>query len=215
MQVANVYPGAFNGEFNNEPIVQAELSTSLANDAIVARYYHASILRYQYQGINPNAPDFAPATLYGTSSGAFNINQTFNGTGANVGFEDLYQEPELDKLSGGSFEYVHPLANNDNLLFSVDRTYAQSSDYVLTYTYPAPNYTAVATYEHNLPPGTSQSTHDILSARPLLHRFKNGSDAERLLQYVQQYVSHRLSGKRLRHICCCRQRHGRNIRNDD
>ena len=148
IQIANVFAGAFSGEFNNEPIVQGEISSTLGKDSILARYYHATISRYQFQGGNPNSADYNYVSLYGTSSGSGNINQTFNGMGATVGYNDYYQEPELDKLDGGSFEYQHPLANNALLTFSAERTWAQSTDYSIF----SGNF-----YSFNLPPGTNQT----------------------------------------------------------
>ncbi|MDP9017240.1 MAG: TonB-dependent receptor, partial [Candidatus Eremiobacteraeota bacterium] len=122
VQVANVFPGAFNGEYNNEPIFQGEISSTLGRDTLLARYYHASILRYQFQGDQVGGGlDFNNVQLYGASSGAGNINQTFNGQVGSVGYADYYHEPQLDKLSGGSFEYQHPIG--DGLItFAVDRT---------------------------------------------------------------------------------------------
>jgi len=147
IQVANVFAGAYNGEFNNEPVFQAEVSSTLKKDVLIARYYNAIISRYQFQGGNPNGPDFNNVSLFGTSSGSGNVNQTFNGTTTGVGFNDYYQEPELDKLQGGSFEYQHPLGQDDLLTFSVERTVAQSTDYSVF---------AGPFYSFNLPPGTSQ-----------------------------------------------------------
>ncbi|HEY8298290.1 MAG TPA: TonB-dependent receptor [Candidatus Baltobacteraceae bacterium] len=146
VQVANVFPGAFSGETNKEPIFQGEVSSTLGKDTLLARYYNASITRYQFQGFNLTNPDFNNVTLYGVSSGAGNVNQTFSGTPATVGFNDYYQEPEVDKLSGGSFQYQHPMGE-DLLTFSVDRTASQSTDYSV---FPGPFYS------FNLPPGTSQ-----------------------------------------------------------
>ncbi len=146
IQVASVFPGAFNGENNNEPIFQGELSSTLGKDTLLARYYHASITRYQFQGFNPNNPDFNNVNLYGVSSGSGNVNQTFNGTPASVGFNDYYQEPEVDKLSGWSFQYQHPMGEG-LLTFAVDQTASQSTDYSV---FPGPFYS------FNLPPGTSQ-----------------------------------------------------------
>lgn len=144
----NVFPGAFNGEHNIEPIFQAEVATTLNNDTVLARYYHASILRYQFQG-GSNNPDFNAVTLYGTSTSANGgIAATYNGMPANVGFNDFYQEPELDKLSGGTFEYQHPLGNRGVLTISADRTYSQSTDYSV---FSGPFYS------FNLPPGTNQT----------------------------------------------------------
>ncbi|MBV9271487.1 MAG: TonB-dependent receptor [Candidatus Eremiobacteraeota bacterium] len=143
---SNFFPGAYNAEHNIEPIFQAEVATTLNRDSILARYYHASILRYQYQGAT-NRPDFTTANLFGTSSGSGNINATFNGELNSVGYNDYYQEPELDKLSGGSLQYQHPIRNGD-LTFSVDRTWSDSSDYSV---FPGPFYS------FNLPPGTNQT----------------------------------------------------------
>jgi outer membrane receptor protein involved in Fe transport len=144
----NIFPGVPNSEFNNEPITQAEISTTLGNDSLLARYYHASISRYQFQGANLNGPDNNMVNLYGVSAaGPGGVNATFNGTPTNVGYFDYYQEPELDKLTGGSFEYQHPIGGNGTITFSVDRTFSQSTDYSV---FSGPFYS------FNLPPGTSQ-----------------------------------------------------------
>lgn len=144
----NLFPGAYSGEHNIEPIFQAEFSTTVNNDTLLARYYHASILRYQYQGMTNN-PDFNSVALYGTSSvsNPGDISATYNGSTQTIGFNDYYQEPELDKLAGGSFEYRHPI-NNGDLTFSVDRTDAQSYDYSV---FPGPFYS------FGLPKGTGQT----------------------------------------------------------
>ena len=177
LQVANVIPGAFSGEFNNEPILQAEISTTAGNDSILARYYRASITRFQYQGDNPTAADYNNASVFGTSSGSGNINQDYNGTTQNVGFNDYYQEPETDKLAGGSFEYQHPFANNDLLTFSIDQTSAQTIDYTLV---GGPFYLI------NLPPGTSQ----LLTTAMLRGHFYLGSKFDLTLSnYFNTYSS--------------------------
>jgi outer membrane receptor protein involved in Fe transport len=158
IQVANVFPGTFSGEFNNEPIFQAEVSTTLGNDSFIARYYGASIERYQFQGgTSPFNLDYNNVTLYGSSSTVYpnpfpppatvTVPETYNGTGASVGYADFYQEPEIDKLTGESFEWQHPFANNDMLTFSVDQTHAQSTDYSVFYG---------PFYSYGLPPGTEQ-----------------------------------------------------------
>jgi outer membrane receptor protein involved in Fe transport len=127
IQVANIFAGSGSFEFNNEPIFQAELSTTVGNDSLIARYYHATVERYQYQGTSPLALDYNNVTLNGvdTSTGAI-----YNGAPASVGYNDFYQEPEIDKLGGGSFEWNHPFAENDMFTLSVDRTIPNSTDYV-------------------------------------------------------------------------------------
>ena len=177
VQVAtNLFPGAYNGEYNNEPIFQGEISSTIGKDTLLARYYHASILRYQFQGDTASGVDFNNVNLFGASSGAGNVNQTFNGTGANVGFSDYYHEPELDKLSGESFAYQHPIG--DGLLtFSVDRTASQSSDYSV---FSGPFYS------FNLPPGTGQT----LTTYLLRGHFYLGSRLDvTLSNYLNTYSS--------------------------
>ncbi|HEV2262059.1 MAG TPA: TonB-dependent receptor [Candidatus Rubrimentiphilum sp.] len=148
IQIATIFAGAPNAEFNNEPITQAEISTTLGQDSVLARYYHASISRYQFQGYSPTNLDYNTVNLFGVSSaGAGGVNATFNGTPAAIGFNDLYQEPELDKLTGGTFEYQHPIPNG-LLTFSAERTWSQSTDYSV---FSGPFYS------FNLPPGTAQT----------------------------------------------------------
>ncbi len=146
LNVSNVYPGSYSGEFNNEPIFQAEASSTLGNDTVLARFYHATINRYQFQGNNQTA-DYQSVALYGTTADSNGNPYTFNGQTVSAGYNDYYREPELDRLSGGTFEYVHPIGSA-TLSFSADRVYAQSSDY---------SEFSGPFYSFNLPPGTNQT----------------------------------------------------------
>ncbi len=176
MLVSNIYPGADNFEFNNEPIVQAEVSTTLGNDSILGRFYHAAIQRYQYQGTNPLANDTLAGTVYGSNYDPNNNLVVFNGTPATLSYPDYYNEPETDKLSGLTFEYVHPMGEN-SVSLSVDRTYAQSIDYS---TYAGPFYS------FNLPPGTNQT----LTTYMLRGHFFSGPRLEATLtDYLNTYAS--------------------------
>ncbi|MFN2448527.1 MAG: TonB-dependent receptor domain-containing protein [Candidatus Baltobacteraceae bacterium] len=182
IDVANVYPGGFSGEFNNEPIVQGELTSTLGKGTLLARYYKATISRYQYQGGTPDQLDYNAVKLYGTSTadpvnvpGSFE--GTFNGSGANVGYATFYREPELDKLTGGSFEYQLPILDNDMISFSAEQTAAQTIDYVEL---PGPSYQLA------LPPGTSQ----LLSTYLLRGHFYLGRKLElTLANYFNTYSS--------------------------
>jgi outer membrane receptor protein involved in Fe transport len=151
---ASIFPGARQGEFNNEPIYQAEISTALGNDSIVARYYNATVSRYQFGGTSSSGYDYNSLKLYGTSSGdptqGF-LNQTFNGDSQLVQYWDYYTEPEVDKLQGESFQYQHPIANNGLLTFSGDWTASQSTDYSV---FSIPGVPQI--YSFGLPPGTHQ-----------------------------------------------------------
>lgn len=158
--VSNVFPGAFSGEYNNEPIFQGEVSSTIGQDSVLARVYHATISRWQFQdpGGSAAAPFSNNVTLYGVSSGTNPgaINQTFNGTPANVGYYDFYQEPELDQLTGGSFEYQHPIGNNA-VEFSVDKVWAKTSDYIYNALPPTPLYNPSSeAISANLIPGSAQ-----------------------------------------------------------
>jgi outer membrane receptor protein involved in Fe transport len=123
-QVMFVFPGAPNRETNNEPIFQAEVSSTLGNDTFVLRYYHASIYRQVLQGTNGNILDSYPATLFGQdSNGNF-----YNGASTPLYFSDYFDETESDKLEGWSFEYNHPIGQN-TLTFAVDQQGDNSLDY--------------------------------------------------------------------------------------
>ena len=156
VQYASIFPGAAQGEFNNEPIYQAEISSTIGNDSVLARYYNATVSRYQFGGTNPSGYDFNGVTLYGSNgfydnNGNYFYTENFNGTPAQVQYWDFYSEPELDKLQGVSFQYQHPLPNNGLLTFSADRTASQSSDYSI---FSIPGVPQI--YSFGLPPGTHQ-----------------------------------------------------------
>jgi outer membrane receptor protein involved in Fe transport len=123
-QVMYLFPGAPNRETNNEPIFQAEVSSTLGNDTFVARYYHASIYRQTLQGTNGQILDPYPVTLYGMDSSG----NTYNGLSTPVYFSDFFNETEFDKLAGWSFEYNHPMGQ-DSISLAADQTNTQSEDY--------------------------------------------------------------------------------------
>lgn len=160
IMLADVYPAASQGEFNNEPIFQGEFGTTLGKDSILARYYSASISRFQWGGQNPiSGVDFTTARLYGTSSDG-TTSTVYNGQTELIGQNDYYQEPELDKLHGYSFEYQHPLGENDVLSFSAEQTRAESSDYSYSSCFCTDsngNTTYIPVYAfYSIPPGTHQ-----------------------------------------------------------
>lgn len=137
-QVDYLFPGAPNNGYNLEPIFQAEMSSSIGSDTILARYYHASIYRQTLQGTAPTAQNPDPTdpyllTLFGTS-GSGSTATTYNGLTTPVSFTDYFNETEFDKLSGWSFQYDHPF-NQNTLSFSVDQTYTQSQAYESTTSY--------------------------------------------------------------------------------
>ncbi|HET7812996.1 MAG TPA: TonB-dependent receptor, partial [Candidatus Baltobacteraceae bacterium] len=101
INIVNIHPGGSDNEINNEPILQGDIRTTLNNDTILARYYHASIWRLIHEG--PDVP-YIPETMIlnvqgtnGQAAGSANI------TGMRpVTFFDYFQQTELDKLGGFS-----------------------------------------------------------------------------------------------------------------
>jgi outer membrane receptor protein involved in Fe transport len=116
-------------ETNSEPIFQAELSSAIGNDSLVARYYHATIDRVQTTGFpNPLTPYSQSSNIYGTES-AYSGSLVFNGVTQNVDVYDYFNEPEIDRITGYSFEYAHPFGANNDLAFAVDTTHSTSVNY--------------------------------------------------------------------------------------
>lgn len=118
-------------ETNNEPMVQAELRTTLGKDSILARYYHASIVRLQYQGPNdPTQPEGGIYNVWGNQS-AYQSTQkayAFNGGPYQVANYEYYRATEQDMLSGYSFQYLHPIGD-DLLTLAVDTNDGSSVSY--------------------------------------------------------------------------------------
>ncbi|MBV8066377.1 MAG: TonB-dependent receptor [Candidatus Eremiobacteraeota bacterium] len=141
-QIMYLYPGSGNNLVNNEPIFQAEVSSALGNDTILARYYHATLYRETQQGTTPEDLNPLDLTLYGSSSG---IAKPFDGVTTPVAFQDYFNESELDKLGGWSFEYNHPFGEN-TISFSIDQNTTQATSYEIY-----PTFTSVT-----VPQGSSQ-----------------------------------------------------------
>jgi hypothetical protein len=126
------YPSQFDYETNNEPIFQAEMHSTIGKDTVIGRYYHASIQRLQYQGVNdPAQPEGNVFSLYGNQSASPQYGQygaDFTGAVQIQNYE-YYRANELDKLQGYSFEYQHPMGDSDLLSFSADRSKGESASY--------------------------------------------------------------------------------------
>jgi outer membrane receptor protein involved in Fe transport len=114
-------------EINNEPIVEGDLHTTVGKDTLLARYYAAGIDRLVFEGNpNPLVPQTINTRLYGDDS---NSKQTFNGQVVPVTYYNYFNQAELDKLRGYSFEYDHPFAENDSVALSYDRTDSRTTSY--------------------------------------------------------------------------------------
>lgn len=125
------YASQFDYETNNEPIFQGEIHTTLGNDTILGRYYHASISRIQYQGPdNPASPEGGAFQVWGNQSGYGSTQKPYAFEGGPYVMQnyEYYRNVENDKLSGDSLQYIHPMGD-DSLTFSYDRNVGDSNAY--------------------------------------------------------------------------------------
>lgn len=114
-------------EINNEPILEGDISTTISNDTLLARYYAAGIHRLVYQGAsNPFTPTIEMMQLYGYDTAT---KTTYNGQTVPVTFYDYYNQAENDALTGYSVEYHHPFGDGDVLTFSYDTTHSATTSY--------------------------------------------------------------------------------------
>ncbi|HET9096630.1 MAG TPA: TonB-dependent receptor [Candidatus Baltobacteraceae bacterium] len=114
-------------ETNNEPILEGDLSSSIGNDTVLARYYAAGIHRLNHQGSdNPFVPTVETMQLYGYDTAT---KTTYNGLSVPVTFYDYYNQAENDALKGYSFEYHHPFGDGNALSFSYDTTHSTTTSY--------------------------------------------------------------------------------------
>jgi len=123
---------AYDYEFNNEPIFEGEFHTSLKNDNILARYYSATISRFQTNNDTTDAPFTIPVYLYGQSASGqpLNGNDPYGNPYLATISDPLYQSQEYDALTGYSFEYDHTLGQTANVItFSADENYSSTHVY--------------------------------------------------------------------------------------
>lgn len=151
--LTNFFPGQ-ETEYNNEPIFQGEIRTTLGKDSLLFRGYTATIDRLTFQGgDDPNVPITQNLALYGTAyDGNGNPVQTFNGEAQPVQFFAYYHQFELDQLKGYSAEYDHNIGSN-TISLAYDHTH--SSTYSGAYqsdSFDAKGYAL----NYNVPSGSSQ-----------------------------------------------------------
>ncbi|MHB8146115.1 MAG: TonB-dependent receptor domain-containing protein [Vulcanimicrobiaceae bacterium] len=152
LPVNYIHPGGNDKEVNNEPIVQAEVRSTIGRDTVLGRFYHAGIARLINEGISPKVPDIAYGVLSGTTCPKSGPNGTcavtpvqYNGANVPISFYDYYNQTEEDKLDGVSFEWDHPIGNSNVLTFAIDQTNSQTTAYSIS------SFTSVS-----LPTGSSQ-----------------------------------------------------------
>jgi len=116
--------------YDNEPIFEADVRTTLGDDSILARYYSAVLGRQTTTDLpDPNANYTTALTLYGTGKLGTAKDVSFDGTVRNVTIATPYSSSvEHDLLHGWSVEYDHQMGPN-LLAFSVDRTTSLTNAY--------------------------------------------------------------------------------------
>lgn len=122
-------------ELDNEPIFQGEFRTSFHNDSILARYYHAGIVRDQNNG-GRFATQMSPVwnvKLYGTQTNGAPLNG-LDPFGQPYRAQETsgwaFQSNEEDKIYGYSFEYDHPVGPKGDLItFAADTNHTDGHSY--------------------------------------------------------------------------------------
>jgi outer membrane receptor protein involved in Fe transport len=120
IMIPAVHPG--DNEVDNEPIFQGELSTTVGNDTILARAYHASMNRLIYQGNQDRStPLMMNSQLYGTST-TNGVTTVYNGQTVPLGIFDAMNQSTEDAVTGVSLQYDHPFGEGNDVALSVDRS---------------------------------------------------------------------------------------------
>ncbi|HUY40962.1 MAG TPA: TonB-dependent receptor [Candidatus Dormibacteraeota bacterium] len=124
------YPGSTGGtegEVNSEPVVQAEIQSTIGDNTILARYYHANVNRLINGGSDsPYVPVVQDYTYYGVNHESSNYT-TYNGVSEPTAFFSYYRQFELDKLNGYSFEFTHPYGEGNEFTLSAESTNYQTN----------------------------------------------------------------------------------------
>ena len=121
-----IHPGT-DREIQNEPIVEADLRTSMGNDTLLARYYSAGIHRLVNQGgTAPNIPEVMNVVLTGNDT---TTGLTYNSQAMPINFFNYFNQAEDDVLHGWSAEWNHPFSPTKSLTLSVDQTASSTVSY--------------------------------------------------------------------------------------
>ncbi|HET9393486.1 MAG TPA: TonB-dependent receptor [Candidatus Rubrimentiphilum sp.] len=119
--------------YDNEPMFEAELRTTLHQDTVLARFYSAILARQTTSDLSAPSANYVtgPIALYGTATVGGAVT-AFNGTPANLTIPTPYSNTvEHDALRGISFEYDHPAGPNV-YTFAFDRNSSLTNAYSVT-----------------------------------------------------------------------------------
>lgn len=119
--------------YDNEPMLEAELRTTMHQDTLLARFYSAILARQTTSDLTSPSANYVtgPIALYGTAT-VGGAPTAFNGTTATLTIPTPYSNTvEHDALRGISFEYDHPAGPNV-YTFAFDRNSSLTNAYTVT-----------------------------------------------------------------------------------
>ncbi|HEY5258742.1 MAG TPA: carboxypeptidase regulatory-like domain-containing protein, partial [Candidatus Baltobacteraceae bacterium] len=126
--MSSEFPGIPENEYNNEPIFQAEAHTTIGNDTVLARYYHADISRIIQTAGGTDSSAVIYANLYGVGASASGSGTTvYSGQVTPITFFNAFTQSEIDTLGGVSLEYQHPFSANNTLTLSAESTSSKTT----------------------------------------------------------------------------------------
>lgn len=116
--------------YDNEPMFEAELRTTLHADTVLARFYSAILARQTTSDLASPSANYVtgPIALFGTATVGGAVT-AFNGASATLTIPTPYSNTvEHDALRGVSFEYDHPSGPNV-YTFAYDRNSSLTNAY--------------------------------------------------------------------------------------
>ncbi len=169
-------------QLENEPLLEAELRTTLRNDTFVARAYAVSLNRFTgNDAATPATPFAGYLALTGSAPlAAGGTTPAFSGQSALVTIPNVYSRTvEEDRVRGGSVAYEHPAGPNDYEL-AVDRIVS------LTNAYSVGAANGAAVFSASVPAGSSQTVTSVLGRATLR---PGAFDALTLAAYATSYLN--------------------------
>ncbi|MDB5026415.1 MAG: hypothetical protein JWO66_104, partial [Candidatus Eremiobacteraeota bacterium] len=174
-------------QIENEPLLEAELRTTLRNDTIIGRWYAVSLNRFTGNAAtSPSQAYTGVLDLTGSAPLASGgSTPVFDGHPATITIRDVYSRTvEEDRVRGGSIAWLHPAGRNDYEL-ALDRIVS------LTNAYSVGASNGAAVFSASVPAGSSQTVTSFL-ARAALH--PTDADALTLAAYATTYRNHFSTG---------------------
>jgi hypothetical protein len=169
-------------EIENEPMLEAELRTTLHDDTLIGRWYSVALDRFTGNADqSPGQPYTGVLALTGAAPLAGGgTTPTFTGQPETITIPNVFSRTvEEDRVHGGSIAWLHPAGANDYEV-SVDRIVQ------LTNAYSEGAAGGVATFSASVPAGSSQTITSYMARgtfRP------TDADALTLAAYETSYAS--------------------------